>query len=76
MPVDDRSQQRIQTWLLEAYKPEIGTGVPTDERLAKAMEYSAYHLHQISEKLSRLIDETNNLGGLITLISDSGEKRE
>jgi len=45
----------IQRWLETTYEPEMGTGVSADERAAKAAEYSAYQLHQISEKLDRVV---------------------
>ena len=57
---------RVQQWLQTPYSPEMGTGVDTQERIAKAVEYSAYHLFEISKKLDILISETSNLGGMVS----------
>lgn len=67
-------KSRIQEWLDQPYQPEMGTGVATEDRIAKALEYSAHHLWQINQKLNRLISETANLGGLITMIDLDRER--
>ena len=56
--------ERLQEWLDSPYRPEMGTGVDTQARIAKALEYSAYHLYQISQKLDQVIDEIGSAAAL------------
>ena len=60
-------KSQFQSWLDTAYTPEMGSGVDAQERAAKAAEYAAYHLYQISEKLDKLIEETGSLAALIVM---------
>ncbi len=69
------SDKRIQEWLTAEFVPGMGTGVTTEERAAKAAEYSAYHIQQISQKLTELggkLDHVasgvGSLGGMMMLL--------
>ena len=67
----------VRQWLDSPYQPEMGTGVDVQERIAKALEYSAHHLFQINQKMdslisetSNVVNETSNVGGMIMLYCD------
>jgi len=65
---------QLKEWLESPYKPEIGMGVEPLERLAKAAEYSAYHLFEISQKLNKLINETSNVGAMVMMYAPSDDQ--
>ncbi len=70
MPVNPQ----IAAWLNKPYEPGKGDDVNDEERMAKAAEYSAYHLFKISEKMDRLIEETAGIRAFIIMQqNDSGE---
>ena len=52
---------KVQNWLDQPYVPEMGTGIATEERIAKASEYSAHQLHQVNQRLDQLISRINVL---------------
>ncbi len=67
---------QVRQWLESPYKPETSTGIDTEERIAKALAYSAYHLYQISQKLDRLIGEGTRASALSYLQSSQAPDAE
>ncbi len=66
------SDERIKEWLTAEFVPGMGTGVTTEERAAKAAEYSAHHLKRISEKLTELGEKLDHVVELKTSAGGHG----